>query len=167
MRSIATKIGTVVGYAILIPIGIFILVAMLPFIIFMIALDWWRKLFIQLRHDPHHKLPKRYRIYAYNDYPEGKKALRDYFDKFIAVIQKDADITDISTVDSNRVKLKQFNIAEGYTQSEMAMGIAALLSGSYEVQNRNLFGRRTVIISVGNSKVYGVQVISKTKPGKI
>ena len=77
------------------------------------------------------------------------------------------DRGDISTVDSNRVKLKQFNIAEGYTQSEMAMGIAALLSGSYEVQNRNLFGRRTVIISVGNSKVYGVQVISKTKPGKI
>ena len=77
------------------------------------------------------------------------------------------DRGDISTVDSNRVKLKQFNIAEGYTQSEMAMGIAALLSGSYEVQNRNLFGRRTVIISVGNSKVYGLQVISKTKPGKI
>lgn len=71
----------------------------------MIALDWWRKLFIQLRHDPHHKLPKRYRIYAYNDYPEGKKALRDYFDKFIAVIQKDADITDIS-----RIKVEELAI---------------------------------------------------------
>ena len=71
------------------------------------------------------------------------------------------DRGDISTIDSNRIKLKQFNIAEGYTQSEMVMGIAALLSGSYEVQNRNLFGRRTVAISVGKSKVYGVQVVSK------
>lgn len=113
MKSIATKIGTVVGYAILIPVSIFLLVAVLPFVIFMIALEWWRKLFIRLRHDPPYKSPKKYHIYTNNNYPEGKKGLHEYFDKFVAVIQKDAAVTDIS-----EVKVEEFCDNQGeYTDS--------------------------------------------------
>ena len=65
------------------------------------------------------------------------------------------DEGDVSIVDSNIVLLKTFNIAEGYSQEDMAMGIAALLSNQYQVGGKGLFGKRQVSIQVGAKKVYG------------
>jgi len=114
IKSIVTKIGIVVGYVILIPFAIFMLVAILPLIILTIALDWWRKLFMYLRHDPPHRVPKKYRIYNYSGYPKGKKGLREYFDKFVTAIQKNADVTDISEIRLEELGNNQGENADEY-----------------------------------------------------
>lgn len=74
----------------------------------------WQKLFIRLRHDPIHKPPKKYHIYANDDYPEGKKALHEYFGKFIAVIEKDADATDVSEIQVEELGSDQGEYADSY-----------------------------------------------------
>jgi hypothetical protein len=98
MKKIFTKIGLTLLIIVVIPLFIILVVGTLPMIILSITLDWWRKLFVWLRHDPEHKTPKQYHIYTDNNYPEGKEALSGYFEKFVAVIKKDVGTIEVADI---------------------------------------------------------------------
>lgn len=96
MKTILSKIGTVLFAIVLIPLLLASLIVALPMILWWLLLDVTRRLFIRLRKDPRHTPPKRYHIYGDNEYPEGKDEVRKYFDRYIAIIKKDCDMkTDI------------------------------------------------------------------------
>lgn len=92
MKAILSKIGTVLLAIVVIPLILAGLIAALPMILWWLLLDITRKLFIRLRKDPRHTPPKRYRIPADNEYPEGKDEVRVYFDRYISIIKKDCNI---------------------------------------------------------------------------
>ena len=75
MKSILSKVGEILLVIIVIPIGLFLAIALLPMIIWSVILDVLRKLFVRLRKDPAHRSPKRYHIYANDDYPKGRDEL--------------------------------------------------------------------------------------------
>ena len=97
MKAILSKIGTALLIIIVAPLFIVLVVGLLPIILWYVFLDLIRKLFIRLRKDPRHTSPKRYHIYANNEYPKDESEVRKYFDQYIAVIKKDCNIkTDIA-----------------------------------------------------------------------
>ena len=66
------------------------------------------------------------------------------------------DENNISIVDSNIVSLKSFNIAEGYSQDDMAMGIASLLANDYQIGRKTILVKRRATLQLGNKKIYGL-----------
>lgn len=99
MKSILSKAGETLLIIIVVPVILLLVIAVSPMIIWFVLLDLVQKLFIRLRKDPRHTPPKRYQIYANNEYPESNAELREYFDRYITVIKKDCGITaDIEIV---------------------------------------------------------------------
>ena len=129
MKSILSKIGTALLIVIAAPLFVVLIVGLLPIILWFVILDTVRKWSERLRKDPRHTSPKRYRIYANNEYPEDEGEVRKYFDRYIAVVKKDCNIKTYIAVEIE----KPDKDAEISADDEYLVILSATLSTSQGV----------------------------------
>ena len=89
MKRIIETIGTGLLIVILAPLVIILLVVVvLPVLVWFAIQNGLEKLFIKLRNDPKSGASKIYHVYRGGSFPEGEKALHEYFDVMVDVIKE-------------------------------------------------------------------------------